>query len=283
MQIFKKITQYVTLIRLNKPIGILLLLWPTWWALWLAHGGFPALRLWVIFSLGVILMRSAGCILNDMADRHIDPHVKRTQGRPLATGEVSVQEALLLAGCLLLMAFGLVLLCNRLTVYLALIGAGLAVLYPFLKRVTHLPQVGLSVAYSWGVPMAFAATQGTVPLLAWVLFLAAALWTVMYDTLYAMVDREDDIKIGVKSTAILFAQYDKWMIAALQGDVMLMLCFVGFLFHLHLFYWLSLLLAALLFLYQQWLIKDRDPARCFKAFLNNNWVGMVVFLGILLN
>jgi len=268
--------------RLNKPIGILLLLWPTLWALWLASDGEPNREILVIFTLGVILMRSAGCILNDVADRHVDGHVQRTCNRPLATRAISVTSALVLAAILAFIAFLLVCQCNMLTVLLAFIGAGLTVVYPLMKRVTHLPQIGLGLAFSWGIPMAFAAETGAVPLHAWFLFAVALLWPVMYDTLYAMVDRDDDIKIGVKSTAILLGQQDKIGIALLQIIFLIGLLLVGVLFQLYFYYYLCLMFVSGLFLYQQWLIRHRDRQGCFKAFLNNHWVGFMIFLGILL-
>jgi 4-hydroxybenzoate polyprenyltransferase len=277
------LAHYIALMRLNKPIGILLLLWPTLWALWLANYRFPSLKLLFIFVAGVILMRSAGCILNDLADRRVDGYVERTQYRPLVTGAVSVKEAWVLAGVCLLLAFLLVLQCNGLTIVLAFIGALLAIIYPLLKRITHLPQLGLGLAFAWGVPMAFAATLFVVSPAAWFLFLTAAVWPVMYDTIYAMVDRADDKKAGIKSTAILFGRFDTLMIAGLQLLFLIMLVKVGKLFLLNHFYYISLIITALLFLYQQWLIKDRNPARCFHAFLNNNWVGFVIFLGIVLS
>lgn len=277
------ISHYIALARLNKPIGILLLLWPTLWALWLANHRFPSFKLLFIFVAGVILMRSAGCILNDLADRRVDGHVVRTQHRPLVTGAVSVKGALIFAAACLLLAFLLVLQCNGLTIVLAFIGALLALIYPLLKRITHLPQLGLGLAFAWGVPMAFAATQFVVGPAAWFLFLTAAVWPVIYDTQYAMVDRADDKKVGIKSTAILFGRFDRLIIAGLQLLFLMMLVKVGKLFLLNHYYDISLIVAALLFLYQQWLIKDRNPTRCFQAFLNNNWVGLVIFLGIVVS
>jgi 4-hydroxybenzoate polyprenyltransferase len=269
--------------RLDKPIGVLLLLWPTLWALWLARAGQPHGYVLMIFVLGVILMRSAGCILNDIADRHVDGHIQRTVHRPLPAGQVSVKEACVLASLLMLAAFFLVLFCNRLTLLLAFIGAGLTLVYPFMKRFTHLPQVGLGMAFSWGVPMAFAAEKGSVSLSAWFVFLTGMIWPVIYDTMYAMVDRNDDLKIGVKSTAILFNRMDKFVIGLLQLLFIILLISVGLIFELPPVYDLSVFIAAGLFLYQQWLIKDRDLERCFKAFLNNNWVGAVIFAGIVLS
>ncbi len=279
---FEKIKQYIYLMRLNKPIGILLLLWPTLWALWLASLGKPNVSIVIIFILGVILMRSAGCVINDYADRNFDRHVLRTRERPLATGKITGKEAWILFSILMACAFLLVLLLNPLTILLAFVGALLTMIYPFMKRFTNLPQVGLSLAYSWGVPMAFAAETNTVPLAAWMLFFTAIVWPVIFDTFYAMVDRDDDVKIGIKSTAILFGKNDKLMIGVLQMLFLLSLIMVGYIFNLNAFYFLSLLIAALLFLYQQVLIKNRDREQCFKAFLNNHWVGLVIFLGIAL-
>lgn len=272
---------YIKLIRLDKPIGILLLLWPTWWALWLASRGSPDLNLFCIFTAGTFLMRSCGCVLNDIADRHLDGHVERTKDRPLAAGLVSVREALAVALIFSSLALLLVLTCNLLTICLAFIGALLAVLYPFLKRVTHLPQLGLGVAFSWGVPMAFAAVVGHLDWRAWFLFAAALFWPVIYDTMYAMVDREDDLKVGIKSTAILFGQWDRAIIGLLQYVFIVMLIYTGQIFHLHAGYYYCLAIAAFFFLYQQWLIKDRERADCFAAFQNNNAVGLAIFIGIL--
>lgn len=274
---------WMRLIRLHKPIGILLLLWPTLWALWLASAGFPSWTLLFVFVAGVILMRSAGCAMNDIADRRIDGHVQRTKDRPLAMGELSVFSAALIACTLALCAFILVLLCNPFTVKLAVIGGLLALIYPFLKRVTHWPQLGLGLAFGWGVPMAFAAVQNHIPFTAWVLYGAAIVWPLMYDTLYAMVDRPDDVVIGVKSTAILFGRWDMAMVAVLQCLFLGLMYWVGVQAHLGGGYATALFIAAVLFLYQQVLIKQRLPATYFKAFLNNHWVGMVIFLGIVIS
>jgi 4-hydroxybenzoate polyprenyltransferase len=274
--------KYFILMRLNKPIGILLLLWPTLWALWLAHRGLPNYKILSIFIAGVVLMRSAGCVVNDFADRHFDAHVKRTAQRPLATGSIHPKRAIVLFVVLTLIAFFLVLLLNEYTILLAFVGALLAVVYPFMKRFTHLPQVGLGLAFSWGVPMAFAAENNTIPYSAWVLFFTAILWPVIYDTMYAMTDRDDDIKIGLKSTAILFAGYDRLIISVLQCLFLLGLVYVGVLFKLSNYYNLSLVIVAGFFVYQQILIKNHDRQRCFQAFLNNHWVGLVIFVGILL-
>jgi 4-hydroxybenzoate polyprenyltransferase len=278
-----KIKHYIFLMRLHKPIGIFLLLWPTLWALWLAGKGHPDIFLVVIFVLGVIVMRSAGCVINDFADRDFDKHVARTKTRPLTSGKISVKEALILFFILMSIAFILVLFLNRFTIMLAFVGAFLASLYPFLKRFTYFPQLGIGVAFAWGVPMAFAAQNNVITLMDWQVFLTAALWPVMYDTVYAMADRLDDLKIGVKSTAILFGKFDRYIVGFLQIILILLLIQMGYLFDLSWRYFVAVLGAALLFGYQQWLIKDRDPDACFKAFLNNNWVGMIIFIGILLS
>lgn len=281
MLIRHQLIQYAFLIRLDKPIGILLLLWPTLWALWLASYGEPDPKVLLIFIAGVVLMRSAGCIINDYADRHVDRYVKRTSQRPLSSGAIPALHALSLAALLSLMAFSLVLQCNSLTVMLAFVGILLAILYPFLKRYTHLPQLGLGVAFAWGVPMAFAAQTGTITYRAWVVFLTCMIWPIIYDTLYAMVDREDDLKIGIKSSAILFDRMDRIIIALLQLLFLVLLVVIGLIFDLRIGFYLSLVMVFCFFAYQQWLIKTRDPARCFAAFLNNNWVGLAIFIGIL--
>lgn len=282
MLIRARLPHYVALMRLDKPIGILLLLWPTLWALWLASSGKPDLKILFIFISGVILMRSAGCVINDFADRNVDGCVARTRNRPLAAGNVSPIEAILLAALLSCLAFILVLFCNRETILFAFVGLFLTILYPFLKRVTHLPQLGLGVAFAWGVPMAFAAQTNSVSLAAWFLFCTGMVWPLIYDTMYAMVDRADDVKIGVKSTAILFNDMDKMIISLLQILFIAMLIIVGLMFRLKHIYYKAIFVVALLFLYQQWLIKKRQPAECFAAFLNNNWVGFVIFVGIFL-
>jgi 4-hydroxybenzoate polyprenyltransferase len=271
---------YARLMRFDKPIGILLLLWPTWWALWLASCGCPDLVILTIFTLGVITMRSAGCILNDMADRHVDKHVLRTRARPITSGRVSINEAILLLAILCALAFSLVLFCNALTIALAFVGLFLAGLYPLLKRVTHLPQLGLGVAYSWGIPMAFAAVTGTVAPLAWFVFSVAVIWPVIFDTFYAMVDRADDLRVGIKSTAILFGRNDRMIIAILQIIFLLLMIVIGIKFQLRPIYYIALCAAAALFGYQQWLIRTRERDACFRAFLNNNKIGLVIFAGI---
>jgi 4-hydroxybenzoate polyprenyltransferase len=276
----EQLYQYALLMRLHRPIGILLLLWPTLWALWIAGNGYPNLLVTIVFIFGVILMRSAGCVINDYADRHIDPHVRRTSDRPLAARRVTEREALILFIVLCLIAFGLVLLMNWLTIALSIIAALLAATYPFMKRYTHWPQVFLGIAFGFAIPMAFAAQTGTVPRLAWWLFLINVLWTVAYDTMYAMADREEDLVIGVKSTAILFGKADKAIIAILQIVVLVLLFWIGQNNNFNQFYFIGLLIAASLIIYQQWLIKDREAGRCFQAFLNNNWFGATIFLGI---
>ncbi len=273
---------YIELTRLNKPIGILLLLWPTVGALWLAAGGMPPINILFIFVSGVVLMRSAGCIINDVFDRNFDGHVQRTRLRPLVTGAVSVKRALLLAAVLVLLAFSLVLFCNRLTIELSFVGAALAVIYPLLKRVTHLPQFGLGAAFSWGVPMAFAAVTGKVTATVWIVYATAMLWPVIYDTMYAMTDREDDLRAGVKSTAILFGKYDIFILACLMSCLMILLISIGQWFDLNAYYFISLLIAAILFAYQLWLIRERNPQKCFQAFLQNNYIGLVVTAGVIL-
>jgi 4-hydroxybenzoate polyprenyltransferase len=282
MQLLKQASPYLRLMRFHKPIGILLLLWPTLWALWLASAGHPDKSILAIFVAGVIIMRAAGCIINDIADRHVDGYVARTAARPIASGEISVRNALILFVILMTCAFVLVLQCNRLTIELAFVGAALASVYPFLKRITHLPQLGLGLAFSWCVPMAFAAQMNSVSSDAWILFVTAAIWPVIYDTFYAMADRVDDVKIGVKSTAILFGKYDLVITFLLQLFFMAMLVVVGNVFALSEFYFVSIAIVSLLFIYQQQLIKTREPLACFAAFLNNNWVGLIIFIGIVL-
>lgn len=273
---------YMALARLDKPIGTLLLLWPTLWAIWLAGEGRPAAWVVVVFVVGVFSMRSAGCVINDYADRHIDGHVKRTVARPLPSGELTERQALSFFALLVLISFLLVLTTNKLTILLSVAGLGWAALYPFMKRYTHLPQLFLGIAFSWAIPMAFAAQANSLPPGLWLLFAANLTWTIAYDTMYAMVDRDDDLKIGVKSTAVLFGRYDKLMVGLLQLITLLLLVAVGQSFVLGAFYYWSLLGAAALFVYQQRLIRDRERMPCFSAFLNNNYVGMLVFVGIVL-
>lgn len=273
---------YMALARLDKPIGTLLLLWPTLWAIWLAGEGRPTAWVVVVFVVGVFSMRSAGCVINDYADRHIDGYVKRTVARPLPSGELTERQALGFFALLVLISFLLVLTTNKLTILLSVAGLGWAALYPFMKRYTHLPQLFLGIAFSWAIPMAFAAQANSLSAGLWLLFAANLTWTIAYDTMYAMVDRDDDIKIGVKSTAVLFGRYDKLIVGLLQFITLLLLVAVGQSFVLGAFYYWSLLGAAALFAYQQRLIRDRERAPCFSAFLNNNYVGMLVFVGIVL-
>lgn len=282
-RILERAGQYAVLMRLDKPIGIFLLLWPTLWALWIAAEGWPDGWVLFVFVSGVVLMRSAGCVMNDFADREIDPHVERTRKRPIAAGRVTPGESLILFACLCLLAFGLVLTMGRLTILLSFIAVILAATYPFMKRYTYMPQVHLGLAFGWAVPMAFAAQTGAVPKMAWLILIATVLWATAYDTMYAMVDRRDDIRIGVKSTAILFGAADKAIIAGIQCGVLLVLILVGNQLEMGTFYYAGLAGAALFALYQQYLIKDRDPDRCFRAFLNNNWFGLSVFAGIFLH
>jgi 4-hydroxybenzoate polyprenyltransferase len=275
--------EYALLMRLNRPIGIFLLLWPALWALLIAGEGRPPPQIVLIFIVGVILMRSAGCVINDFADREIDRFVTRTRNRPLTAGRVSTREAKLLFILLCLAAFALVLLLNTLTIMLSVVAVLLAGSYPFMKRVTHLPQVYLGAAFGWAVPMAFAAVTGGVPPLGWLMFTATVLWATVYDTMYAMVDRDDDIVLGVKSTAILFGDADRQIIGVLQTMLLICLIMIGHQAGLGRFYYGSLVIAALLALYQQGLIRYREREGCFRAFLNNNWFGAVIFTGILLD
>jgi len=275
-----RLYQYYLLTRLNKPIGILLLLWPTLWALWIASDGHPDYLVLFVFVSGVVLMRSAGCVINDYADRKVDPLVERTRMRPIAAGKVTPGEALKLFVTLCLLAFLLVLLMNPLTIYLSFAGVALAAIYPFMKRYTHLPQVVLGMAFGWSIPMAFAAQTNTVPKIAWLLFVVNIVWSVAYDTMYAMADKADDLKAGVKSTAILFDDMDKLMIGLLQAIVLIGLYLIGRQLQFNFIYSLSLIAASGLAIYQQVLIRDRVPRRCLQAFLNNNWFGLVIFIGI---
>jgi 4-hydroxybenzoate polyprenyltransferase len=279
----RRLPLYAKLMRLDRPIGIYLLLWPCLWALWLAAEGPPDWALLVIFVAGTVLMRSAGCVINDFADRHIDPHVQRTKERPLATGEVSEREALTLLALLCLLAFALVLLTNRLTVALSFGALALAACYPFMKRYTHLPQLVLGAAFSFSIPMAFSAQRNALPESLWLLYLASLLWTVAYDTFYAMVDRDEDVLIGVKSTAILFGRYDRMITACLQIATLLLLVLTGFEFNLGYCYFTSIALASLLFIRQQVMIRTRDRDACFQAFLNNHYVGAIIFVGLALD
>jgi 4-hydroxybenzoate polyprenyltransferase len=271
----KNYKAYCRLMRLHRPIGTFLLLWPTLWALWIAGQGTPRWDIIFIFASGVFIMRSAGCVINDYADRNFDGHVARTKDRPLVTGEATPKEALILFGVLVLIAFGLVLFLNIFTIFLAPIGLLLASLYPFAKRYTYWPQAVLGAAYAWSIPMAFAALTNHIPSTAWLLYFITVLWTIVYDTEYAMVDREDDKKIAIKTTALLFGKRDRLIIGLLQCTVIVLLNFIDV-------HYLALFSVALLFIYQQYLIKDRIPKNCFKAFLNNNWVGLIIWLGLLL-
>jgi 4-hydroxybenzoate polyprenyltransferase len=281
-KILGTVHDYVRLMRLDRPIGIWLLLWPTLWALWIGSRGQPKPLIFIIFVSGTVLMRSAGCAINDYADRSFDPHVARTQDRPLAAGRLSTLEALVLFAILSLAALVLALQLNRLTLLCAVVGAFIAVTYPFVKRFLSVPQLYLGLAFGAGIPMAFAAQLEYVPRIAWLLLLANVLWVTVYDTMYAMVDRDDDIKIGVKSTAILFGDSDRHIIAVLQVMTLLALFLVGGKLHMTYWYYMGLLAGAIFFIYQLWLIRARDRESCFRAFLNNNYFGMAVFLGILL-
>lgn len=279
----ERLRQYALLMRLNRPVGIYLLLWPTLWALWIAGQGRPDWLVFIVFVLGVVLMRSAGCVINDYADRDFDPHVARTRERPIAAGRVSPKEALVLFVVLCLVAFGLVLTMNGLTIMLSFVAALLAAIYPFTKRYTHLPQVFLGAAFGWAVPMVFAAQTGAIPQAAWLLFIATVLWATAYDTMYAMVDRPDDLKIGVKSTAILFGEADRMIIGAIQVMFFAAMLLAGRQLALGAFYYLGLAVAGGFAVYQQYLIRNRDAPGCFKAFLNNNGFGAAIFCGIVLD
>lgn len=271
----------IEIARLDKPVGIYLLLWPTLWAVWIAGNGNPMFSTVLIFSLGVVVMRSAGCVINDYADRHVDGHVERTRHRPLANGRISEKQALGFFMALCATAFVLVLFTNLMTIAMSLGGLLLAAIYPFMKRYTYLPQVVLGAAFSWAIPMAFTAEQEAMPKVVWLLYIANLSWTVAYDTLYAMVDRDDDLRIGVKSTAILFGDMDKIMVGFLQSMALLALVFAGQQLSFSWPYYLALTVSAGLFIYHQWLIRKRDKQACFTAFLHNHWVGAVVFAGII--
>ncbi|MCP4412519.1 MAG: 4-hydroxybenzoate octaprenyltransferase [Gammaproteobacteria bacterium] len=278
----KKIADYIVLMRFNRPIGIFLLLWPTLWALWIAAEGFPGIVNFLVFCAGVPIMRSAGCVINDYADRNLDGHVKRTSTRPIPACKVSPEEALVLFFLLLFVAFLLVLTLNRTTIYLAFAGVGLTIFYPFAKRFTWFPQVALGITFSWSIPMAFAAEQKPLSELTWIIYFTNLIWVIFYDTIYAMVDREYDLKVGIKSTAILFGEADRFMVGMMQLMVIVGLAILGN--HLN-FGWVFvtvIVMVAVLFAGQQMLIRKRDPDDCFRAFLNNNYVGMIIFLGILI-
>ncbi|MFZ5724244.1 MAG: 4-hydroxybenzoate octaprenyltransferase [Pseudomonadota bacterium] len=279
----RRLAACAQLLRLDRPIGIFLLLWPTWWALWIAGDGRPSLQNLLVFTAGVVLMRSAGCAINDFADRDFDRQVARTKDRPLASGLLTTRDALWLFAVLALLSFVLVLFLNLYTILLSFGALALAALYPFMKRWTHLPQVVLGAAFSWAIPMAFAAEQEALPPVAWLLFFANLAWTVAYDTYYAMTDRADDLRAGVKSTAILFGRHDLLIIGLLQALALGLLAAAGLLAGLGLPYWCALAVAAGLFLYQHRLARQREPAACFRAFLHNNWVGLAVFVGIYLH
>ena len=277
-----RIRAYLQLMRMDRPIGAFLLLWPTLWALWIAGDGQPHAGVVLIFIAGTFAMRAAGCVINDYADRDFDGHVDRTSNRPLATGALTVSQALICFTALLVIALLLVLQLNRATIQLSVFGALVAIAYPFAKRVTNLPQLVLGVAFSWGIPMAFTALTGQTSLVAWLLFIANFAWIVAYDTQYAMADREDDLKIGVKSTAILFGRYDNLIVGLLHLTTLSILTAIGVSLDLNPAFYVGLLFAATFAGYQQWLCKDRDRQRCFQAFLNNNWFGAMVFAGIVL-
>ena len=271
---------YLRLMRFDRPVGIFLLLWPTWWALVLAGTGQPSLANCLIFTAGVVVMRAAGCVMNDIADRHYDPHVKRTRDRPLASGELTLNQAVVTFVILMLLALGLVLMTSRLTVLLAFAGAALAASYPFFKRFTHFPQVVLGIAFGWAIPLSFAAQAGQVPAIGWVLFAVNVVWVVIYDTLYAMVDRDDDVLIGVKSTAIFFGRHDLAALKALMVLMLLLLLFIGWGQSFGWPWYCAVAVVAILFSWQLWLTRRRERDGCFRAFRNNVWVGLVVFLGL---
>jgi 4-hydroxybenzoate polyprenyltransferase len=279
----RRIEEYALLARLDRPIGTWLLMWPALWALWIAGAGRPQPQVLIIFLLGVFVMRAAGCVINDFADRNVDPHVRRTRDRPLAARRVTPREALYLFAVLITIALYLVTQLNLLTLKLAFIGAGLTISYPFVKRFFPMPQLYLGISFGgWSVPMAFAAQSGVLPRVAWVLYIAGVMWAAIYDTMYAMVDREDDLKVGVKSSAILFADMDKLLIGVMQAMMLFALVLAGRSMHFGQWYDASIVGAGLLFAYQQWLIRKREPAGCLKGFLNNQYVGAVIFAGIML-
>ena len=275
-----RLTAYEKLMRLDKPIGILLLLWPTLWGLWFSAGGFPYPDVLLVFFTGTVLMRSAGCVINDYADRRYDPHVERTKDRPLASGVIRPGEALVLAAVLMLLAFGLVLLLNPLTIKLAFVAAALTVIYPYVKRVFPLPQAWLGIAFGFGIPMAYAAQWNALPRVAWLLLLATMLWAIAYDTVYAMVDRDDDVKIGLKSSAILFGRYDIAGVMTSHTLFLGLMAWIGWWQSRDVFYFVGLMAAGALVLYQYRLIRGRTREGCFRAFLHNNWVGCVIFIGL---
>jgi 4-hydroxybenzoate polyprenyltransferase len=279
----QQLRHYAQLMRLDKPVGIWLLLWPVLWALWLAGEGHPDSGVFIVFVLGVIVMRSAGCVLNDLVDRNIDPYVERTRHRPIASGAVTPAEALTLFAGLSLIAIGLAAMLNRPAQILAIVAAGLTLAYPFIKRFVSIPQFFLGAAFGWAVPMAFAAQTGMTEQLAWLVFGTALVWAIIYDTFYAMVDRDDDIKVGVKSTAVLFGDLDLFVIGGMQLLMLAALLFIGDMAELGFWYYLSVGVSALLMGYHQWLARDRQKSGCFAAFLQNHQIGLVVFIGILLH
>jgi 4-hydroxybenzoate polyprenyltransferase len=282
-RIQRRIEEYALLARLDRPIGTWLLMWPALWGLWIAGAGRPHPRVLLVFVAGVFVMRAAGCVINDYADRNIDPHVRRTRDRPLAARRVSPREALYLFAVLITAALYLVTRLDFLTIQLAFIGAAMTVSYPFVKRIFPMPQLYLGISFGgWSVPMAFAAESGAVPRVAWVLYIAAVMWAAIYDTMYAMVDREDDLKVGVKSSAILFADMDKLLIGVMQVMMLFALMLAGRSMKFGQWYDAGVIGAGLLFVYQQWLIRKREPAGCLKAFFNNQYVGAVIFVGIML-
>jgi 4-hydroxybenzoate polyprenyltransferase len=279
----RRIEEYALLARLDRPIGTWLLMWPALWGLWIAGAGRPHPRVLIVFVAGVFVMRAAGCVINDYADRNIDPHVRRTRDRPLAARRVAPREALYLFAVLITVALYLVTRLDFLTIKLAFIGAAMTISYPFVKRIFPMPQLYLGISFGgWSVPMAFAAESGSVPRVAWVLYIAAVMWAAIYDTMYAMVDREDDLKVGVKSSAILFADMDKLLIGVMQAMMLFALVLAGRSMKFGHWYDAGVIGAGLLFLYQQWLIRKREPAGCLKAFFNNQYVGAVIFVGIML-
>jgi len=271
---------YLALMRVDRPVGTYLLLWPTLWSLWLAAGGMPSIKNLLVFTLGCFFMRSAGCVINDYADRKIDKHVARTKDRPLTSGKINEQEAIDLFILLCAISFVLVLFTNMFTVALSFIGLALAACYPFMKRYTYFPQVMLGAAFSWSVVMAYTAENNNLPRDIWLVYIAVLVWTVSYDTFYAMIDRDDDLKVGVKSTAILFGEFDRLITAILQTFVVFVFLLIGYRFQLGVIYFFSTIIAAALFAYQQLLIQDRKKDQCFKAFINNQWVGLTIFIGI---
>jgi len=282
-KLFSSTNHYINILRLDRPIGIYLLLWPTLWSLWLTAEGRPSIKLLLVFVAGVVVMRSAGCVMNDIADRKIDPFVERTKNRPLAMGTMTVKQAWVLFAGLIAIAFYLVLQLNNKSMFFAIGGLSLTILYPFCKRLFVAPQLILGLAFSWGIPMVFAATNTTFDLAFYLLWLSAALWIVLYDTFYAMVDQADDVRLGMYSTAILFGSYTKLVTGLLQTTVLCLLGLMGHLFNLGSFFYLSILASAMLFLRQQFLIRKKQPEACLRAFLENNYIGGTIFLGIVLN